>query len=358
MASDLTEQQQALLWIGDHNPIELAWTVHLKAAAQVAAEQGHLHVLKYLWTHICVPQGLTAANLLASAIMMPAARRGHIDVLSWLHGHAENAFSYSEVSSAAIMCGRLDVLQWQQSLFPSGSHPWRAAHMALAARKGHIHIMDFLRSCTPPCAWDFHVTRNAAKFKQFEALKWLLSQPEPCACDVDCTLVPADLHDWEMLRWLRETCNPPYELHPRVLLHAFRRSGPPYQAEMGAWLIDEGAETSCLSSSDARQGDTFSMSNSCLLMLEDRNIMLKDEWTKALKQARKSICLFYGLLRWSEKHFIRDRKSTWRHPGFQPIYRDGPSLLKHVSSLPDELLDRIVRLAMLDYVPPGRRRTR
>ena len=84
----------------------------------------------------------------------------------------------SGVCRAAAAGGHLHILQWARSQSPPC--PWNEWACRLAAEHGHVDVLQWLRSETPPCPWNEFVCRLAALRGRLDALQWLRSQTPPC----------------------------------------------------------------------------------------------------------------------------------------------------------------------------------
>ena len=76
----------------------------------------------------------------------------------------------------AAMFGNLETLQWFHSRHCG---PERGVCRE-AATRGHVHILHWARSQTPPYPWNEWACTAAAKYGQLDALQWMRSQTPPC----------------------------------------------------------------------------------------------------------------------------------------------------------------------------------
>lgn len=105
------------------------------------------------------------------------------------------------ICTIAAGAGQLRVLQLLQA---RGLTSWDAATTAAAARGGHTHIIQWLRSQTPPCPWDADICFEAASAGQLATLQYLRSlQPPAPWCGASC-LAAALRGDLLVLKWLRQ----------------------------------------------------------------------------------------------------------------------------------------------------------
>ena len=57
--------------------------------------------------------------------------------------------------------------------------PWDEDTCSNAARYGHLHVVQWLRSQNPPCPWDEWTCTFAAGNGHLHVLQWLRSQNPP-----------------------------------------------------------------------------------------------------------------------------------------------------------------------------------
>jgi hypothetical protein len=123
-----------------------------------------------------------------------AAKKGHIHILEWLHGHGEGNFSASE--SAAAWAGRLDVIEW----IVAQGHPLCVTTMMNAAGGGHRHVIEWLRNRGEQ--WYGGTTGYAAKHGHFDLLVWLYEQG--CQLSTTTFLEASRGAPISILEWLRD----------------------------------------------------------------------------------------------------------------------------------------------------------
>jgi hypothetical protein len=186
-----------------------AWAIHLSA---VAAERGHLHVLRWLRAR-CYP--------IKNTTFMYAAYGGHIHVLRWM---CENGFQWDEaVCEWAALAGHLHVLKWARA----NGLPWSGTTCLFAAYGGHIHVLKWARQ--NGCPWyGEDVCSAAAEHGHLETLKW--ARANGCPWDAfTCSLAAKNGH-LDVLKWARENGCPWDEL-----THVFAR-----QSSALRWVTDHG----------------------------------------------------------------------------------------------------------------------
>ena len=124
-----------------------------------------------------------------------AAAGGHLHVLRWARSQTPPCPWDGNTCEAAAENGQLDVLQWLRSQTPPC--PWGRYTCAAAAGHGQLDTLKWLRSQTPPCPWDRWVCVSAAKHGQLVALQWLRSQTPPCPWGENaCVILLLDMANW------------------------------------------------------------------------------------------------------------------------------------------------------------------
>ena len=98
--------------------------------------------------------------------------------------------------------GHLNVLKWCRSQTPPC--PWDEETCAMAASWGHLEVLKWARDQDPPCPWDWRTTQFAAEEGRLEVLKWVRSQDPPCPWDGDACARAAENGQLEVLKWLRD----------------------------------------------------------------------------------------------------------------------------------------------------------
>eukprot|EP00605_Chrysophyceae_sp_TOSAG23-4_P002083 GSChrysophyteH1.ASY1.ANO1.2304.1 assembled CDS len=85
--------------------------------------------------------------------------------------------------------------------------PWDVDTCHGAAKGGHLHVLQWLRSQDPPCPWDEETCRYAALRGHLDVLQWLRSQDPPCPWDEStCSSLlgsSAKGGHLDVLQWLR-----------------------------------------------------------------------------------------------------------------------------------------------------------
>ena len=142
---------------------------------RLSAENGHLHVCKWLATQPGVrfdPCGYWAAIFV---------QHGHLDMCRWLATQPGVHFNSRDNLAARLAAahGHLEVCEWlatQPGVRFDTANNW-AAHFA--AKKGHLGMCEWLAT-QPGVRFDSHdnfVARNAAVNGRLDVLQWLATQP-------------------------------------------------------------------------------------------------------------------------------------------------------------------------------------
>ncbi|KAL2914111.1 hypothetical protein HK105_206369 [Polyrhizophydium stewartii] len=166
-----------------------AVTLHI-AHVRVAAEFGHLEVLKWLhermpnrnWPTEVMDKAAGSGNLdcvkflnanctegCTIQAMDYAAQNGHLDVVKWLHANRTEGCS-TEAMDDAARNGHLDVVKW---LHANRTEGCTTIAMNYAARNGHLDVVKWLHANrTEGCSTD--AIKFAAENGHLAVVKWLL----------------------------------------------------------------------------------------------------------------------------------------------------------------------------------------
>ena len=110
----------------------LKWSVITKKCKMdqhtcaIAAEYGHLDVLKWMTYHGVTMNKYTCHN---------AASNGHLQVLIW--ARANGCKWDDDTCLSAARAGHLSILQWLRE----NRCPWNSSTCEWAARNGHLHVL-------------------------------------------------------------------------------------------------------------------------------------------------------------------------------------------------------------------------
>lgn len=80
--------------------------------------------------------------------------------------------------------GHLELLQWVLGQQPPC--PWNASTCRLAVERGHLQVLQWVQAQQPPCPWDKETCRLAAERRNMAVLRWLWvpAAPLPLASEV------------------------------------------------------------------------------------------------------------------------------------------------------------------------------
>ncbi len=220
----------------------------------LAAESGHLEILKYLhsendlgcWddetTEAAVPHLECLKWLLFTDspeghctwgcdLLGKIARHHGLPALEWVDAHwqfTEECW-ISDILKAAAEKGDQPMAEWLRAHDPPA--PWDASVCIAAVQRGDISMLSWLRSQNPPCPWDKEVCKAAADCYDFSMLAWLRGQDPPCPWDESLTEAAAADRNLQMLQWLRAQ-EPPCPWSPGTCAAAVRAG----QLEILIWL--------------------------------------------------------------------------------------------------------------------------
>ena len=125
-----------------------------------------------------------------------AARYGHLHVLQWLR---TNGCPWEEYTfSAAVRGGHWHVVLWLRS----EGCPWGERACAAAAGEGRFELLSWLRS--EGCPWDVWTCACAANGGHLDVLKWARTeQTPPCPWDETTCSSAAEAGHLDVLQWAR-----------------------------------------------------------------------------------------------------------------------------------------------------------
>ena len=151
-----------------------------------ATRRGQLEVLQWLRANGCPWDADTCIT---------AARYGHLETLRWAR-KTVGCVCTADACHAAAYGGHLEILKWLRATFC----PWTAKTCARAALGGHLEVLRWARG--NGCPWDATACQAAAERGDLEVLQWLRASRCPWSADT-CHLA-AKLGHLETLRWARE----------------------------------------------------------------------------------------------------------------------------------------------------------
>ena len=117
------------------------------------------------------------------------------------------------LTCAAADMGDQHMLQWLRTLTPPV--PWNEATCRAAAKHGNIGLLRWLRIQDPPVPWDESVIQVAAANADLTTLCWLRAQRPPAPWDESCIEAAALGRSLSTIQWLRSQ-DPPCPWGPRT----------------------------------------------------------------------------------------------------------------------------------------------
>lgn len=133
----------------------------LAVAGQMATHTGDLAMLKWLWSD----EAGNGRCVWTSSLCDVAADRGHLKVLKWLRANGCEWREYT--CEMAAGGGHLEVLKW---LRRNGCE-WDVRVCRAAAEKGHLRVLRWARQ--NGCPWDDQTTLMAATGGHLAVLRWV-----------------------------------------------------------------------------------------------------------------------------------------------------------------------------------------
>jgi len=154
----------------------------------------------------------------AEDLCSAAARGGHLHVLQWLRSRDPPHAWGKLTCAAAAQGGHLEVLQW---LRYQSRCPWSVNSCSAAARGGHLEVLKWMRSQKHRCRWDANTCSSAAAVGNLTVLQWLRNQNPPCPWNSHAVCYAAAGGHVETLLWLLNQ-NPPCPISNSAYVHAAR----------------------------------------------------------------------------------------------------------------------------------------
>ncbi|CAM9140971.1 unnamed protein product [Ascophyllum nodosum] len=155
-----------------------------RRAAELAAEFGHLELLKWARARGCC----WGMDMCARA-----AEYGELEMLKWLR--AEKCHWDSTTCLEAAAEGHLEVLKWAREQ----KCPWGAAVCARAAWNGQLEVLKWLRA--EGCPWNSSTCHDAAEGGHLEVLQW--ARDQGCRWNAKTCTAAARSGHIDVLKWAR-----------------------------------------------------------------------------------------------------------------------------------------------------------
>ncbi|KAL6044717.1 Ankyrin repeat-containing domain, partial [Balamuthia mandrillaris] len=183
---------QWLVSVEEQEPEHRGVRLLVPSVCAAAARMGHLEVLRWLKEKGCPWDYHT---------YVAAAEEGHLEVLQWIVAHMAvpwDVLTLSSLQNAAAKGRHLHILQWAEKI-GSIAHWSRTSLMVSAAEGGSLEVMQWLRG--KGCDWHAMICEAAAMRGHLGMLKWLREQGCPWSSQV-CKHAARN-GDLEMLQWAR-----------------------------------------------------------------------------------------------------------------------------------------------------------
>ena len=192
-----------------------------------------------------LPPRLAAEHLRGMCRFVPDHNDHVSSVARATWAHESLGMPYDErLCDAAAANGSLEVIKEAHRL----KCGWHEGTCALAARKGHLHVLQWMRSLQPAsdrCPWDAETCQEAAAGGHIEVLRW--ARQRKCAWDERACEQAAMHGHLEALQWLRKNACPWDESTVSAALEGPDRhdrddeSVPPERSEaIFFWAVEQG----------------------------------------------------------------------------------------------------------------------
>lgn len=174
----------------DRSKAEAPESIEAVDAMDLAAEFGHLEVVKWLHEHRSEGCSTNAMDL--------AASNGHLEVVRFLHDHRDEGCS-SDAADLAAMGGRLEVVRFLHDHREEGC---TTLAMDLAAANGHLEVVRWLHSHREE-GCSAHALAAASANGHARVARWLLQFRQEGCVDTAAASARANGHE-ELAQWLED----------------------------------------------------------------------------------------------------------------------------------------------------------
>ncbi len=302
-------------------------------------------------------------------LLITAVEQGDQPMVEWLRAQSPPAAWDASTCAEAAAHGNISMLGWLRSQNPPC--PWDDS-VTRRAVWGSVSVktMQWLRAQTPPCPWGPGTCAEAAMRGKLELLIWLRAQDPPCPWDATCAEGAAKQPDVELMQWLSDNQG---LSEPSAMLQCAHEAAFYGRLPMLEWLSCYGVPlTGSLYPVAARRNDirilrflhgrkvgmpeaslypmNFAYIRTPMLMyLLDIGMQLSDVQRQHVNEARRTCCLFHGLVRWFRRAVSDPSRKA--HLAFDSKAKDrsGQMLLLRLSQLPPELISKIAVAAELQH---------
>ncbi len=164
--------------------------------------------------------------------MKIAAGKGELGMVQWMRSHQDPWPWDQQVLAAAVKSGSMPLLRFMCS----AGCPWGLEICAAAVEHRQTAMLQWLRSQTPPCPWDSKCSEQAARNGDLDVMKWLREQEPPAPWNALCTEAAAANGHLEILQYMRSQPDP-CPLRSMAFSSALRGTG---DLQVLNWLHQEG----------------------------------------------------------------------------------------------------------------------
>lgn len=180
-------------------------------------------------------QDLFKQNLSTRQIYSGVTINGDIKLLKWLGTqHSQNKWN-SLIAEISIIHGKLEILNWLY-LNNRFVENYNVYFCVIAAKYSQFEILKWLRQLDPPCNWSCDVYHHAIHNKQYEIIKWARYQDPPCPHNLSQCFLATEIGDLYCLKLLRENDHNNMPLFPWVEHEIYEKAINNNHFEIVKWL--------------------------------------------------------------------------------------------------------------------------
>lgn len=204
-----------------------------------AAEYGHLHIMKYLYSINCPIKTGTLVHQYLN-ITYCATNTGNLKLLDWLRSKGINPNIYALAGIAKH--GDMNKFLYVKSIIKP-KYPLPSDVFSHAAMSGNFEMLKYLHG---KCNFDQYLFSNIAYQGKFEIMQWLLENGYKVDNDKDTFNSAALFGDLNIMKWLLENG---FKISERTFSNAARTGKlenmiwlKENNCKMNMWAIEEAAE--------------------------------------------------------------------------------------------------------------------
>jgi hypothetical protein len=134
----------------------------------------YLDLMKNILSYILPYSWLDSCDILPSLLTF------YVVFVFLLGGPRSTESSFTLSSKPSDFMVSLSMVQWADSMGCSFAQIGDNTGCSLAAERGLLPVLEWLRSQDPPCQWDPSTCALAARNGHLHVLQWLRSQRFPC----------------------------------------------------------------------------------------------------------------------------------------------------------------------------------